>query len=75
MLFTAPKSYPRDYEKNNKYILSFTNSNTKKFSSNMRLIDLSHTVKKDKNQDSTNKNNTNNTNNNNNKNKYIKNYK
>ena len=72
MLFTAPKSYPRDYEKNNKYILSFTNSNTKKFSSNMRLVDLSHTVKKDKNQDSTNKNNTNNTNNNNNKNKLSK---
>ena len=41
MFFSAPKSYPRDYEKNNKYLLHFTKSNMKKSASNMNLINLS----------------------------------
>ena len=39
MFFSAPKSYPRDYEKNHKYQLSFTKSINKKNSS-----DVSHKI-------------------------------
>ena len=39
MFITPPKSYPRDYEKNN-FLLSFSKSNSKKSSSNMNVIDL-----------------------------------
>ena len=39
MFISAPKSYPRDYEKNNKYILSFTNTNFEKCYSNIILKD------------------------------------
>ena len=41
MFISAPKSYPRDYEKNNKYILSFTKANVGKSASNTNLINLS----------------------------------
>ena len=40
MLIAQPKSYPRDYEKNNKFLLSFSLSNSKKSVSNMNLINL-----------------------------------
>ena len=40
MFISAPKSYPRDYEKNNKYIISFTKTNYDKCASNKNLIDL-----------------------------------
>jgi hypothetical protein len=39
MFIAPPKSYPRDYEKNN-LLLSFSNSISKKSSSNMNLINL-----------------------------------
>ena len=58
MFSSAPKSYPRDYEKNCKLILSFTKKNknkSRKSSSNERLIDLSQVFKKEKK----NKNNKN----------------
>ena len=48
MLFSRPKSYPRDYDKNNKYILSFTRENSKKSASNRNLINLSSTKSDDK---------------------------
>ena len=54
MLFSRPKSYPRDYEKNNKYIHSFTRENSKKCSSNRNLINLSNI----KNNDKINRNNS-----------------
>ena len=54
MLFSRPKSYPRDYEKNNKYIHSFTRENSKKSSSNRNLINLSNI----KNNDKINRNNS-----------------
>ena len=38
MFFSAPKSYPRDYEKNNKFILEFTKTSYGKSSSNINLI-------------------------------------
>ena len=40
MFISAPKSYPRDYEKNNKYILSFTKTNLDKCASNRNLINI-----------------------------------
>ena len=35
MFFTAPKSYPRDFEKNNKYLLSFSNTFSMNSENNM----------------------------------------
>ena len=48
MFISAPKSYPRDYEKNNKYIISFTKTSIGKSASNRNLINLSE-YKNDKN--------------------------
>ena len=42
MFFSAPKSYPRDYEKNNKFLLEFIKSNySRKSVSNIGLVNLS----------------------------------
>ena len=48
MFFCGPKSYPRDYEKNNKYLLEFSRKNlkSKKFSSNMNIFDLNKVLQK-----------------------------
>ena len=35
MLFSRPKSFPRDYEKNNRFLLNFSKSKMKKSSSNL----------------------------------------
>ena len=40
MFFSRPKSYPRDYEKNNKFLHNFSKSNMKKSSSNLNLKNL-----------------------------------
>ena len=40
MFFAAPKSYPRDYEKNNKILLSFIKQNSLKSSSNLNLPNI-----------------------------------
>ena len=49
MFISAPKSYPRDYEKNCKYLLLFTKSGSDKSASNRNLINLSTSEKSDKN--------------------------
>ena len=46
MFFSAPKSYPRDYEKNHKYQLSFTKSISRRNNSNIsHKIDDNNTSK------------------------------
>ena len=40
MLFSRPKSFPRDYEKNNRFLLNFSKSKMKKSSSNLSLKKL-----------------------------------
>ena len=40
MLFSRPKSFPRDYEKNNRFLLTFSKSKMKKSSSNLSLKKL-----------------------------------
>ena len=48
MLFSAPKSYPRDFEKNNKIIISFTKSFKTSSSFNLPIIEESKDEKKEK---------------------------
>ena len=40
MFIAPPKSYPRDYEKNNKFLFLYSKSNLKKSTSNMNLVSL-----------------------------------
>jgi len=53
MFFTAPKSYPRDYEKNNKYLLSFSKTVSMKSGSNMNLSDFNEVITNEKNENNT----------------------